>query len=60
MTEVMDKAKRIHFECTVNEIAKCELYMLDALNCDLMIYHPYIILPKYAKSAGLGKEVWRS
>lgn len=48
----MEKAKQKH-PCTVNEIIKCELYLLDALNCDLMIYHPYIVLPSYAKSAGL-------
>jgi len=50
--DVSGKSENRH-PCTVNEIIKCELYLLDALNCDLMVYHPYTILPTYAKSAGI-------
>jgi cyclin C len=41
---------------TTNDIQTCEFFMLDALHCNLIVFHPYRSLYKYAEDAKLDKE----
>lgn len=49
-------AARFAHAYTPTDIQTCEFYMLDALHCNLIVFHPYRSLYKYAEDAKLDKE----
>lgn len=35
------------------ELIQCEFFLLDALKCELIVYHPYAPLEQYLENAGM-------
>ncbi|EFA82991.1 cyclin [Heterostelium album PN500] len=48
------------YNFTMNDILECEFYVLEELNFELIIYHPYKSLPAYLQNCGLDclDSVW--
>lgn len=42
-----------NFVYTVNDLLQCEMYLVEALNCDLLVFHPYAYLDSLLVDAGM-------